>query len=541
MFGVHNFSHSMPPSWQCNPFNSKCASNGDVHWSSIPDFGNAFGDVKTIWEASRFGWLVHWAWAVRSGGDVASLRLPINEWMASWCRENGVHRGVNWKCGQESSLRALHTLLAFHLLEEDHRKSPACLREFLAVHLERIEPSLSYALGQDNNHGTSEAAALFCVGAFLADHGDTQQAVIGRRCERKGRRWLVNRASRLIMPDGTFSQYSVVYHRMMLDTLSFAECWRRALSRKPFKATFYRQGKLATHWLSAMVDPVSGDAPNIGANDGSHLFNVGATPYRDFRPSLSWAQAVFLGSQPTGTVQHELAEVFSLKVSSSTDGEHTSSSLFAEGGFARLAADSGFGILRLPQYKFRPSHADALHLDIWHRGRNIIRDGGTYSYNTSDELTYHFPSTACHSTVELEGREQMPRLSRFLFGSWLRSRPVVTRFDDTSVESVYTDYRGASHKRLVEVTDTGWRITDDVAVSDKGATARWRLLPVDWRLDGNTAISSLSTIRVTITPASTVTLEAGVESRHYLEKNAVPVLCIRMPSSGRLITELVLN
>ena len=34
-----------------------------------------------------------------------------------------------------------------------------------------------------------------------------------------------------------------------------------------------------------------------------------------------------------------------------------------------------------PQAPARPSQADALHLDLWHRGVNLLRDAGTFSYN----------------------------------------------------------------------------------------------------------------------------------------------------------------
>ena len=32
--------------------------------------------------------------------------------------------------------------------------------DFISTHLQRIEPTISYALAQQNNHGTSEAALL---------------------------------------------------------------------------------------------------------------------------------------------------------------------------------------------------------------------------------------------------------------------------------------------------------------------------------------------------------------------------------------------
>lgn len=43
-----------PPSWHRNPLTGQQTPR-DLHWSQIPDFG--FGDIKVIWEPSRFGFV----------------------------------------------------------------------------------------------------------------------------------------------------------------------------------------------------------------------------------------------------------------------------------------------------------------------------------------------------------------------------------------------------------------------------------------------------------------------------------------------------
>ena len=104
--------------------------------------------------------------------------------------------------------------------------------------------------------------------------------------------------------------------------------------------------------------------------------------------------------------------------------------------------------MRLPIYRFRPSHADALHLDIWHDGINWSRDCGSYSYNTEAKLMRFFPGTAAHSTVAFDQRDQMPRLGRFLFGAWLQPKTIDCRDDFMQVS--YQDQEGACHQRGVQ-------------------------------------------------------------------------------------------
>ncbi|MFV7425598.1 heparinase II/III family protein, partial [Stenotrophomonas geniculata] len=90
---------------------------------------------------------------------------------------------------------------------------------FIEAHLKRIEPTIDYAIAQDNNHGTSEAAALYIGGAFLNANKPLPQY---KKWQALGEKWLANRANKLIMHDGGFSQYSINYHRVMLDSYCLA-------------------------------------------------------------------------------------------------------------------------------------------------------------------------------------------------------------------------------------------------------------------------------------------------------------------------------
>ena len=67
---------------------------------------------------------------------------------------------------------------------------------------------------------------------------------IGSKYEKVGRKLLEDRARKLICNDGTFSQYSIVYHRLMIDTYCFAETWRLRHKLSPFSDTLLRKLEL---------------------------------------------------------------------------------------------------------------------------------------------------------------------------------------------------------------------------------------------------------------------------------------------------------
>ncbi|WP_246886810.1 heparinase II/III domain-containing protein, partial [Pseudomonas chlororaphis] len=206
-----------------------------------------------------------------------------------------------------------------------------------------------------------------------------------------------------------------------------------------------------------------------------------------------------------------------------------------------LRRADAFAVLRYPRFHFRPSQADALHVDLWRSGLNLLRDAGTYSYNTSAQWLSYFPGTVSHNTVQFDGRDQMPRLSRFLFGDWLRTRRVDGLSDTgeaTTCGASYGDNAGAFHTRQVRLSDTGLQVRDEIKGFKVGAVLRWRLQPGDWQMSDG--VLSNGSHRISVTGSMPIVrqeLVQGWESRYYLQKTEVPVLEVEVDSAGVLITE----
>lgn len=533
-FGWHTTQHRAPPNWHQNSFSSVTAQ-ANLPWWQIPDFDPKLGDIKTVWEASRFDWVIHFAQQALQGNETALDNL--NHWLSDWCTHNPAYYGVNWKCGQETSIRVMHLAFAALLLQQHQQASPA-LQTLIKAHLQRIAPTIHYAIAQDNNHGTSEAAALFIGGSWLKQLGDNA----GLKWQNLGRKWLENRAKRLIEADGSFSQYSVNYHRVMLDTYSMAEHWRQCLKLPPFSATQYQQLQRATHWLYHMVQAETGDAPNLGANDGARLLPLSNTDYRDYRPSVQLAMALFCQQNVYGKDGSWNESLYWLNIPVPQQQTQQPPSMHVpNGGYSLLRKGSTFALLRIPNFRFRPSQADALHVDLWLNGENLLRDAGTYSYNAGDETTRYFGGTASHNTIQFDDRDQMPRLSRFLFGEWLTAQDITTvhEIDDTVITAAgYRDYQKAYHHRTVSLSPQQLSVTDKVADFKHKAILRWRLQPGEWQIDGLTISNGIHHLSIHSTvPIIRFEITQGWESRYYLQKTALPVLEIEIHQAAELTTE----
>lgn len=522
-----------PPDWHRNPLTGVKVEQPHRNWWEIPDFDPRLGDVKSVWELSRFDWVLALAQRAKAGERNALVRLDA--WLVDWCAENPPYKGVNWKCGQEASIRVMHLAIAALILEQAGEATSSLL-EMIKQHLRRIESTISYAMAQDNNHGTSEAAALYIGGSLLVHNNQTE----GLKWLKAGAHWLENRAERLIGVDGSFSQYSVNYHRVVLDTFSMVEAWRLHLKLPKLSQTWYSRAAAATNWLHAMVRAENGDAPNLGANDGARLLQLGSSSYRDFRPSVQLAMNLFLGRSAYGPGPWS-APVQWLGLAESTElAAPQRSQIFDDGGVAILRVGNAMTMLRYPRFRFRPSQADALHVDLWVGELNLLRDAGTYSYNAETKWLKYFPGTQAHNTVQFDSRDQMPRISRFLFGNWLKTSWMQALAQSESTASFgagYTDASAVEHKRKIQLNSDSLSVVDDISGFKVNAVLRWRLMPGNWSLEGNRLSCDDHIVEVHGTmPLVRIELVDGWESLYYLGKSKAPVLELEVCQPGTLTT-----
>ncbi|MCC2618336.1 heparinase II/III family protein [Aestuariibacter halophilus] len=531
-FGWLPVSTEAVPNWFENLLTGKACTPSQQHWSTLADFDPEVGDIKGVWDLSRWGWLAHFALAYRCSGEQHWID-KMNLWLEDWCAANPVNQGLNWKCAQEAAIRVMHLAVALCLFEQ--RQPSDAVLQLVREHLLRIERTLRYAKGQDNNHGTSEGAALY-IGATLLLHAEPQ--------DRRASAWrtqsiayLTERSQRLIAPDGTFSQYSSNYHRLMLDTFTLTEVWRRFMQQGAFPQSLQQQLRCASRWLLAMLPPHTTDVPNWGANDGAQLQLFWFTEYRSFLPSALAAQMMWEGPQQPLC----LLTLHQLGCAIPAEEQQSGATTLANGGLAIAKDVDAMVMLRAPAFDFRPGQEDCLHLDLWVKGDNLLADGGSYSYNTDDATMAYFNGPQGHNTIQFDGQPQMPRISRFLLGDWLH----YDRLDANRVSDGFRLYgayrkRQLSHQREVLLEPGQLTVIDTVQGVASDAVMRWRLPARDWICSGQEVTGGNVRIAVTASvPLQRFLLAEGLSSRYYGKKQSVPVLEASIEAPAGIITTII--
>jgi hypothetical protein len=492
----------------------------------------ARGDVKDAWEPARFTWAFDLALGYAAARDE---RYAEAFWhgVETFVDGNLPFRGIQWSCGQETSIRALSCLWAERVFANARASTVerrGRLADLFGWSGERVADAIEYAISQRNNHGISEAVGLVALGARLSGvHVDAD------RWLREGARWLDGLILDQFAEDGWYVQHSLTYMRMALDQCVVGERALRVARGRGLSDAALARVRAATALLTEVSDPATGDVPNHGANDGSLVLPISTRGYRDFRPTITAAAATFDVPLPENFQEsaEALAWIGFDRVARRPDPPSTrvvagsSGWLSARRGRARV-------FIRAGEYQSNPSHIDPAHIDIWIDGEPRAVDAGTFRYTAPAPWANGLSTIAVHNTVDVPSMPAAQKGARFL---WLeKPAAAVVRADESDdrtaieIRNRTWESRGLSHTRRCVLSDDRVDIFDDV-VSRHGLVE----LHVHWLLPDGAPLPTIESANdgsVSVVRASETGVE-GWRSLHYGERHAATSATFVMMVSGR--------
>ncbi len=417
-------------------------------------------DVKDSWEPGRFHWALYLAAAYRITGK-PRYRNGLLGRVRGWLEANPPYRGVQWTCGQETSLRLLALLQCEALMAGGERggndaglrgqEDAALFRRLAWISGKRVEEAFGYAVSQRNNHHISEAVGLLCAGLRWG-----RKTRDGRRWVKKGREELERAVGAQYAGDGWYVQNSPGYQRFATEV---AACGLLLAVRHGLGAPGGRTvAKLAasTALLSRLSGHGEGVLPTMGASDGSFFVPPLEVPARarEVRRSLlrvwEWLGELSPGLPPA-------PEDHRVHGAGAPDARLLPSGiLVAAVGPWRVSA-------RAVRTLGRPGHADLMHLNVRHREREVIVDPGSFRYNGRGLWRNALVGEGMHNAPFLEREALTKKGPGFL---WLR-------FPQGSVEAVEEEEDGAV-RVVMERSDGARR---ELRVREEGVVVRDRRAP----------------------------------------------------------------
>lgn len=522
--------------WFYNP-SSKYSYTVDQHWSKIEDLSSTTGDIKYVWERSRFTFLY----------DIVRYdyhyEKDTSEWVVDtiidWIDKNPPNMGPHYKCSQEISLRCMNWIFALEFygntISIDDSKWQKIMHS-IDCQVNHVFKNINFSrICVRNNHAITECLFLYMIGTLFPFLDKSKSYKI------KGKRWVEKELLYQIYEDGTFLQFSHNYQRVLVQLLSYYLSFSRQNSLEVPSQIKSRINHLLAYMKNICVG-INGEVPNYGSNDGALFFKLNNTDYTDFRPQINALSHTLKGNRiydEPGLVEESLWLERAESIAEVAREELVSE--FKEGGIYTLSDAKSYTFFKCTSYKDRPAHADNLHLDIWVNGLNYLRDSGTYTYNTSKELINYFSGTEGHNTVMLDEYNQMVKGSRFIWFDWTAEASCEVRKQD-NVEFIGKAKmfpqvgKDIYHIRKVTKIDGAFEWVVEDTILNKPVDVELRQL---WHpnpeLEGNIDISSFDDEGDLVR-----NLSDGWWSDHYGIKERVPIWSFRTKSST-ITTKIVIR
>ena len=157
-------------------------------------------------------------------------------------------------------------------------------------------------------------------------------------------------------------------------------------------------------------------------------------------------------------------------------------STFEKSGYYILQDGYTKTFIRCGSYKDRPYQSDNLHLDLLVDGENILRDNGSYKYNTDKKFLDYFNGSEGHNTLSIEGLDQMEKGGRFIWYYWIENAKAFLKKEKDNVIfcgkiKAYKHLgKNIYHQREITKTigENEWLVTDSIkGVIDKKSYQYW--------------------------------------------------------------------
>ena len=383
------------------------------HWTEVADLSREAGDIKFTWEKSRFSYLytiIRYDYHF----DEDHSEFVFNE-IADWIEKNPINQGPNYKCSQETSLRILNWSFALyfyrnseHLTEEVFQK----MMHSIYWQIRHVRSNIQFSrISVRNNHAITETLTLYLTSLLYPFFPQAEER------KRKGKAWFEQEIAYQIYRDGTFLQFSMNYHRVVIQLLTWA-IGLAELHHEKYVDVVYERAFKSLDFLFQCQEESSGWLPNYGSNDGALFFKLSQNDYRDYRPQLD-ALHQMLTDEKLYADDYEDKGWYSvtLKKYPAVKRKFGCISYPVSGYYLTREADT-LTFIHCGGYKDRPAQADNMHIDVWYRGENVLLDAGSYKYNTTPELTKYFVGTSSHNTVMLDENDQMLKGGRFIWYYW---------------------------------------------------------------------------------------------------------------------------
>jgi Heparinase II/III-like protein/Heparinase II/III N-terminus len=372
----------------------------------------------------------------------------------------------------EVALRAMNLLAAFEVFRHSPQLNSGSLQLLLQLfqqHGNYIRGNLEFSYLATSNHYLSDVVGLLWLGLMLPEFRDA------KAWQDFGLAQMLREMDKQVLADGADFESSTGYHRFVLELFlySFLLCRANGIEidkhwNKLYEMLIYLRAYLRLDGFAPLIgDTDSGQVLPLcrrRADDHGYLLGIGAGVFQ--APSLKLEgmepseELLWLcGKAGVTTFQ----EIPSSKPAGSEAFPEAGTYIMRDGDLYLCFNASHAGVSGRGSH----GHNDALSIEVAAHGRAFIVDPGTYVYSADLQKRHEFRSTAYHSTVKIDDKEQstINRDTPFVIGNEAQPR-VLEWKTDKGFDKVVAEHYGYSpviHRRSITFNkkERHWLIDDE--------------------------------------------------------------------------------
>ncbi|MFX1355715.1 MAG: alginate lyase family protein [Promethearchaeota archaeon] len=433
-----------------------------------PKYKDEFIDIKLVWELNRHQFLqiLGIAYLITKQEKYA---IRFKEIILDWIKKNPPLYGVNWISGLEISLRLISWILSLYFFKGsiniNNKRFFAKIFKSMFQHAYFLR---NFYTKRSFNHTIGDMCGAYLFSKIF--NGNSK--II--KWQKKFSQEIIKNIKLQIRPDGVNIEQSLNYHKFVLEFFSLFLIISPELIHEPEKALIAKMFE----YLFYSIKP-NHKFPLIGDSDEGRALFLSNKGHKGFLELLSLGSVLFRNKGIKYLTNHPaIITVFLLGIKGIEDFNKLES-IESNVNF-KFFENSGYFIIRNNWKKngnylfvdfgrFGPQNAPHSHSDITniifsYKGKDILIDSGTYSYNRSWEERSHFRSSVAHNIISINHNNQAKIEGWFSWANKPKLKRKVNKIESNfELCCIHNGYKGFLVKRVINTNKS----VDEIIITDK--------------------------------------------------------------------------
>ena len=447
-------------------------------------------DVKNCWELGRLQHFPQMALAAIDAKNKDRLILEFKDQSLDFILSNPIGMGVQWACVMDVGIRISNWLMAYDIFKQVDDtdilddKFVLFFTDTIHRHAEFIFNHLEHKEGVAGNHYLFNLVGLLFAANYLSEKEETSQ------WREFAEEEIRKEFSKQFFNDGGNFEGSTTYHCLSAEAMLYATALMLRSSKKLDQEYVDLLGKSA-QFIEDVIKP-NGEMPQFGDNDSGRLFKFTNENLLNYKSLLVGFSGLFGGENSNlektiveqisknskleipvtkqkkkhqiRNAKHQLQRpsTSEIKFSLNINLDEIKCYSYAEFGiYVFKSSEFYLAISAIANKKMHHSwghvHNDKLSFDLQVKGKDLIKDPGTYSYSAFPEKRNEYRSSKAHHGIVVNGIDQNKAIDLFYLEREVECQ--VLEIQDLTI-TLQANYYGVEHIRKFSILADQLIITD---------------------------------------------------------------------------------